>query len=474
MPGPTRTHLSDLRAPPAWPSTPRQASPGSSRRCTAPSRCGPCRSDVPRPGSTRGITGFVYRSIQGSVRLIGRGIDLGLAPIVPLLPEGESTPVRDAFVSSVNGVFGDYLDRTGNPLAIEMGLRYRDRPLDLDDLPGTIDSDGDAAPGGRILLMVHGLCLNERHWRREGHDHGAALADELGYTPLYLRYNTGQHIGHNGASSQRCSRGSSRAGRGPSRSSCILGHSMGGLVARSACHYGRKAGHGWLEHLGKLVFLGTPHHGSPLERGGHRLDYVLEVSPYSAPFTRIGKARSAGTTDLRHGSITTDAHEVVPLPAGVKCYAAAGRSRPGAACSPSGWSATAWCRSTARSAATPSASARWRSRRTASGSGTAWGTSSCSVAPRCTHSCTTGCRTGASVHRRPQSAVRGEHAMAAGQVQARRRNQHRQPGDEVKGLHRRPPAFCSTRVCTLPALPRQAQCDAWQAQGMSPPITRGR
>ena len=275
------------------------------------------------PGNTRGITGLVYRSVKGSVRLIGRGIDLGLAPVVALLPEGESTPVRDAFVAAVNGVYGDYLVRTGNPLAIEMGLRHRDRPVDPDDLSSAFGSDGEWAPRGRILVMVHGLCLNERHWTREGHDHGAALADELGYTPLYLRYNTGRHIGHNGQEFARLLETLVSNWPRPVEELVILGHSMGGLVARSACHYGREAGHGWLRHLSKLLFLGTPHHGSPLERGGHRLDYVLEVSPYSAPFTRIGKMRSAGITDLRHGSITTGTHEVVPLPSGVKCYAAA-------------------------------------------------------------------------------------------------------------------------------------------------------
>jgi pimeloyl-ACP methyl ester carboxylesterase len=273
-------------------------------------------------GATRGITGFVYRSVQGSVRLIGRGIDLGLAPVVALLPEGESSPVRDAFVSAVNGVYGDYLVRTGNPLAIGMEFRHRGRPVDLADL-SDIPGNDDGVARDRLLVMVHGLCLNERHWTREGHDHGAALADELGYAPLYLRYNTGRHIGHNGRDFAAMLETLVSNWPRPVEELVILGHSMGGLVARSACHYGRAAGHAWLERLRKLVFLGTPHHGSPLERGGHRLDYVLEVSPYSAPFTRIGRTRSAGITDLRHGSITTGTHEVVPLPADVKCYAAA-------------------------------------------------------------------------------------------------------------------------------------------------------
>ena len=98
---------------------------------------------------------------------------------------------------------------------------------------------------------------------------------------------------------------------------------MGGLVARSACHHGRRARHGWLKHLRKLMFIGTPHHGAPLERGGHWLDFVMDLSPYSAPFTQIGKTRSAGITDLRHGTITKGGHEHVALPAGVRCYALA-------------------------------------------------------------------------------------------------------------------------------------------------------
>jgi pimeloyl-ACP methyl ester carboxylesterase len=323
MAGPTRTHLSDLRGTARMVFDATAGVAGIVEKMHRTIQVLPFPVGRAEPGATRGITGFVYRSVQGSVRLIGRGIDVGLAPIVAWLPEGESTPVRDAFVSAVNGVYGDYLVRTGNPLAIGMGLRHRDRPIDPAK-PALAFTDGrDIAPGGRLLLMVHGLCLNERHWAREGHDHGAALADELGYTPLYLRYNTGRHIGLNGQELARLLETLVSNWPGSVEELVILGHSMGGLVARSACHYGREAGHGWLNHLSKLVFLGTPHHGSPLERGGHRLDYVLEVSPYSAPFTRIGKMRSAGITDLRHGSITTGTHAVVPLPSGVKCYAAA-------------------------------------------------------------------------------------------------------------------------------------------------------
>jgi hypothetical protein len=115
---------------------------------------------------------------------------------------------------------------------------------------------------------------------------------------------------------------------------------MGGLVTRSACHYGSAAGHAWLRHLSKLVFLGTPHHGSVLERGGNRLDAILDGLRYTAPLSRLGKIRSAGITDLRHGNLLDedwqgqgrfetgeDLRRPVPLPDGVRCYAMAAAAR---------------------------------------------------------------------------------------------------------------------------------------------------
>ena len=117
----------------------------------------------------------------------------------------------------------------------------------------------------------------------------------------------------------------------------IVGHSAGGLVARSACHQAGARGDTWPQRLTKMVFIGTPHHGAPLERGGHWIDTILDAGPYTSAFSRLGKLRSAGITDLRHGSLLDgdwdgadrfahghDTRAVVPLPAGVTCYAIAG------------------------------------------------------------------------------------------------------------------------------------------------------
>ena len=278
---------------------------------------------APTTEATRGITGFVYRSVSGGLRLVGRSIDFGLAPVVALLPEGESTPVRDAYLSAINGVFGDYLAGTGNTLALDMILRHRGRRVDPANPAQGLAEAGSAEPTRKLLVLVHGLCLNDLQWTREGHNHGEALANELGFTPLYLRYNSGLRVADNGRGLSDLLETLLASWPQPVDELVIIGHSMGGLVARSAVHHARESRQAWLKHLHKMVFLGTPHHGAPLERGGHRLDFVMELSPYSAPFTRLGKQRSAGITSLRHGTITDGPHRCVPLPAGIKCYAAA-------------------------------------------------------------------------------------------------------------------------------------------------------
>lgn len=269
-------------------------------------------------GATRGVTGLVYRSVRGTTRLIGRGVDAGLFPFTALLPEGESTRGRDALVSIVNGVYGDHLERTANPLAIDMHFRRDGARLD----PAS-PADSPSAATDRVMLIVHGLCLNESHWSRDGESHVDELAIALGYTPVYLRYNTGRAIADNGRDLAGLLETLLAHWPRPVAELAIVGHSMGGLVGRSAVHHARLDGRDWPHRLRRLVFIGTPLHGSPLERGGHRLDYVMELSPYVAPFTRIGKARSSGIMDLRYGSITAGEHAFIPLPVDVECFALA-------------------------------------------------------------------------------------------------------------------------------------------------------
>lgn len=281
----------------------------------------------------RGLTGFVYKSIRGVTRLVGGGIDALLGRLAPLLEHDASSPAREAVLAALNGVLGDHLQARGNPLAIPLQLRRDGQRLNLSRkaLAGAMPE-----ATGKILLLVHGLCMNDLQWRRKGHDHGAALAADVGYTPVYLNYNTGLHISTNGRALADSIEALLKAWPQPVDELAILAHSMGGLVARSACHYGGLAQHEWLRHLQKLVFLGTPHHGAPLERGGHWVDAVLDASPYTTAFARLGKIRSAGITDLRHGSMVDADWEhsdrfarsrrkpkALPLPSAVACYAIA-------------------------------------------------------------------------------------------------------------------------------------------------------
>jgi pimeloyl-ACP methyl ester carboxylesterase len=287
------------------------------------------------PGSsnerTRGITGLVYRCVGGGMRLVGGGLDLALAPVAALTGSRASPPARETALAVLNGVLGDHLEATGNPLAIPMTLRRHGVPLELH---AAVIRQAIPTARRRVLIQAHGLCMHPRQWARGGSDHVDALGHELGYTNLHLHYNSGLHIAANGRMLAGMLETLVAEWPVPLEELVIVGHSMGGLVARSAHHYGAIAGHAWPRHVRKLVFLGTPHHGSPLERAGNGLDTLLGLSPYTRPFTRLGRTRSAGIADLRYGILLEedwqdrdryapmrkDPRTPVPLPADVQCY----------------------------------------------------------------------------------------------------------------------------------------------------------
>ena len=288
---------------------------------------------VPITASTRGITGLVYRSVRGVAGLVGAGIDFALGELARLIGETRSPREGEAVLAALNGVLGDYLLATANPLAIQMRVRRGGRPLELERSALRL-----ALPRGskKLLLLVHGSSMNDLQWNREGHDHGAALERDHGYVAVYVHYNSGLHVSTNGRSLATLLESAVSQWPVLLDEIAIIAHSMGGLVARSACHAGASLGHRWPAILRKLVFLGTPHHGARLEQGGSWVDFALGLSPYSAPFARLGRIRSAGITDLRYGSILEedwkqrdrfklrrDCRRPVPLPAGVDCFAMA-------------------------------------------------------------------------------------------------------------------------------------------------------
>jgi len=282
------------------------------------------------PYRTNGITGMVYRNIRTVTELVGDGIDTVLDRLSSMLGEKDPYPGREAVLAALNGVLGDHLVARNNPLAIPMQFRRKGKPLNERALSEAIQQSN-----GRLAIMVHGSCMNDLQWNRKGHDHGAALARDLGFTPIYIHYNTGLHVSENGRKFSDLLE--TLIDQSPQPTALfIIAHSMGGLVSRSACHYGKTSGHTWLNHLRKIVFLGTPHHGALLEKGGNWINMIIEISQYSAPFSRLGKIRSAGITDMRYGNVLDDDWKgrdrfefsgdqriPVPLPEGVQCYSIA-------------------------------------------------------------------------------------------------------------------------------------------------------
>ncbi|MCW8330262.1 GPI inositol-deacylase [Photobacterium sp. SDRW27] len=290
------------------------------------------------PGQTRGLTGLVYKSIYAITQLVGTGADKLLEkqlPLLAFLDENKvDTPERRAVLSALNGVMGDQLAANNNQFATSMTFYYQQNALNWPDL--TIKPEVT----GKVLLMIHGLCMNDRQWcckHDDGEvDHGQMLSSELGYTPIYLRYNSGLHISQNGRELAAQLELLVENWPTPIEELAVVAHSMGGLVTRSAVHYGKQEALRWPSLMKNIVFLGTPHHGAPLERAGNKLDVILGSTPYTAPFTKLSKLRSSGITDLRYGHVVDedwqeadrfecrpDGRYAVPLPEGIACYTVA-------------------------------------------------------------------------------------------------------------------------------------------------------
>ncbi len=285
-------------------------------------------------GKTRGISRVVYGSVRGVTRLVAGGLDTALTRLAPVLGELPPSARREALVAALNGVLGDHLEATGNPLAIRMRLRRRGEDLSFDGTPAV---EGPPASSRRVVLLVHGLCMSDAGWSREGHDHGVALERDLGLEAVHVVYNSGRHVSENGRSLAELLEAFVREAGVPPREISVVAYSMGGLVVRSALVAGARAEHGWPTLVRAVVFLGTPHHGAPAERLGNLAQAALGVSPWARPFARLGRLRSAGVTDLRHGSLLDedradddrfsrhgDTRVPVPLPSGIAFFAVAG------------------------------------------------------------------------------------------------------------------------------------------------------
>lgn len=210
-----------------------------------------------------------------------------------------------AFEAALNGVLGDYLAERHPGLAIELGLRVDGRPLPL-----TAEALREAHPNGtdRLCLLVHGSSYDESCWAYPEDpttDYGHLLQAELGLTPLYLRYNSGLHISQNGRALADLLERLYEVYAPPITELTLLGHSMGGLLIRSALHYGEESGHRWRGRVKRAIYLASPHLGSPHEKLGQVVTQVLHAipDPVVQLAGKLAELRSAGVKDLRHGSL---------------------------------------------------------------------------------------------------------------------------------------------------------------------------
>jgi pimeloyl-ACP methyl ester carboxylesterase len=225
------------------------------------------------------ITRGVYAGVSGGARLAGHAAAVAL-------PERAITdhPRGAAVVAAVNGLIGDALEEQGSPLAHPMHI-----------------TRGGTQVTGDVVIFVHGLMETEHSWGLGGRTpYGERLP---GWTPLYVRYNSGRRISRNGHA--LCEALCATLADWPVEVEriALVGHSMGGLVARAACHCASERGDDWVTKVSHVVSLGTPHLGAPLEQGVHKLAGLLSRLPETAPVAGFLRRRSGGIRDLRQGSL---------------------------------------------------------------------------------------------------------------------------------------------------------------------------
>ncbi len=261
-------------------------------------------SIAPSAGAARRGHDAVSALAYAGVRGIGAGVLAGAGALAGAFTAQRTalshTAVGREALATLNGLIGDRLDDEDNPLAVEMSLCQQALPVGC-DRAALAATHPDAT--GRVVLFVHGLVETEQWWwpRDGGPDFGSRLADDHGWTPLQLRYNTGRHVSDNAATLDALLDDLVAGWPVPVTELALVGHSMGGLVARGAVRQGADRGAAWTDALRHVVCLGSPHRGADLEKAVNVAGWALHATPETRPFAEFLELRSNGIKDLRFG-----------------------------------------------------------------------------------------------------------------------------------------------------------------------------
>jgi pimeloyl-ACP methyl ester carboxylesterase len=262
-----------------------------------------------------GICAVAYTAAALGVRHLPPAAGLVARTFIgPAAESAHDTHNGRLVLAAVNGFWGDREAERQSALAAPMRLRLH--AGQLRHLPANLAADARQAgvATGRLAVFAHGLCETDlcwsfaaqQRWGDRTRTYGSRLCDDDGWTPLYLNFNTGVHISHNGR--ELADHLEELVAQWPVEVTeiALIGHSLGGLVARSAAHQGHDRGHSWVTRLRHVVGFGTPHLGAPLERftnwGTHRLARLPETTPFAVWLNR----RSVGIKDLRYGALLED------------------------------------------------------------------------------------------------------------------------------------------------------------------------
>jgi pimeloyl-ACP methyl ester carboxylesterase len=250
-----------------------------------------------------------YTAAGGLTRTVVRaGAHAASRAQAPDAPSIHGSAAGRAVISALNGAFGDTLVRRRNALALDMTIRRKGRDVEV-----TRSELSVAYPNAKqkLAVFVHGLCETDEAWngfparptaRRVPYGHRMEI--ELGYSPIFVRYNTGRHISENGRDLADLLENVVAEWPTDVHELVLIGHSMGGLVSRSACHYG--AGSAWVAKVHHVFTLGTPHRGAPLEQAANAASVALARLPETRAIAKALNLRSSGIKDLRYGYLVDE------------------------------------------------------------------------------------------------------------------------------------------------------------------------